>query len=48
MSNQHNYSDEHISAYVDGELDNDERARLLFDKQEDAGLAQRINDARVS
>jgi len=47
MREQSQYSDEHISAYIDGELDNEERTRLLFDEQEDAALAQRINDARV-
>ena len=41
------YSDEHISAYIDGELDSEERARLLFDEQTDRELAQRINDARM-
>ncbi len=41
------YSDEYISAYIDGELDNEERALILFDEQEDNGLAQRINDARM-
>jgi intracellular sulfur oxidation DsrE/DsrF family protein len=47
MKQHSNYSDEHISAYVDGELDNDERTRLLYDEQNDAGLAQRINKARI-
>jgi len=47
MSKQNLYSDEHISAYIDAELDNEERARLLFDEQQDAELAQRINEARV-
>jgi len=47
MNKQNNYSDEHISAYIDGELDSDERARLLFDEQKNADLAQRINNARV-
>jgi len=41
------YSDEYISAYIDGELDNEERAQILFDEQGDKGLAQRINDARI-
>ncbi len=41
------YSDEFINAYIDGELDNDERARLLFDEQHDAELAQRICNARI-
>lgn len=45
MNNQ--YSDEHINAYIDGELDNDERVRLLFDEQQDKTLANRINDARM-
>lgn len=47
MNDQNKYSDEYISAYIDGELDNDERARLLFDEQQDATLTQRINDARI-
>ena len=47
MKNQTPYSDEHINAYIDGELDNDERARLLFDEQHDTDLAQRISDARA-
>ena len=47
MNQQNEYSDEHISAYIDGELDNDERARLLFDEQEDAALAQRVNEVRM-
>lgn len=47
MNNQFQHSDEHINAYVDGELDNDERARLLFDEQHDTELAQRISDARA-
>jgi len=46
MKEHNHYSDEHISAYIDGELDNDERARLLFDEQQDSVLAQRVNDAR--
>lgn len=46
MREQNHYSDEHISAYIDGELDNEERARLLFDEQQDPNLAQRINDSR--
>jgi len=41
------HSDEHINAYIDGELDNDERARLLFDEQHDSELAQRISDTRA-
>jgi intracellular sulfur oxidation DsrE/DsrF family protein len=47
MSNYNEYSDEHISAYIDGELDNEERAQLLFDEQENPGLAVRIYDARI-
>jgi intracellular sulfur oxidation DsrE/DsrF family protein len=47
MKNQNQYSDEHINAYIDSELDNDERTRLLFDEQQDTTLAQRINDARI-
>jgi len=46
--NEHNqYSDEHINAYIDGELDRDERTRLLYDEQQDTALAQRISDARM-
>ena len=47
MNQLNEYSDEHISAYIDGELDNDERARLLFDEQGDAALAQRVNEVRM-
>ena len=47
MNKQIQHSDEHINAYIDGELDNDERTRLLFDEQEDSELAQRISDARA-
>jgi len=47
MKKQNFYSDEHISAYIDGELDSDERARLLFEEQQDPELAQRISDSRV-
>lgn len=47
MNEQDKYSDEHINAYIDGELDNDERARLLFDAQQDPVLMQRINDVRM-
>ncbi|RKZ61257.1 MAG: hypothetical protein DRQ44_11955 [Gammaproteobacteria bacterium] len=47
MSNYNEYSDEHISAYIDGELDNEERAQLLFDEQENPDLAERIYDARI-
>lgn len=47
MNNQHEYSNEYISAYIDGELDSDERARLLFDEQKNAELAQRICEARI-
>ena len=47
MNKQNQYSDEHINAYIDSELDNDERTRLLFDEQQDTVLAQRINDARI-
>ena len=47
MNKQNRYSDEHINAYIDGELDTDERARLLLDEQHDATLSQRISDARV-
>ena len=47
MKEQNQYSDEHISAYIDGELDNDERARLLFDEQQDSELAQRVSESRA-
>jgi len=47
MNNQYSYLNEHINAYIDGELDNDERARLLFNEQRDAALTQRINDAQT-
>jgi len=47
MNDHDQYSDEHISAYIDGELDYEERAHLLYDEQEDTGLAKRINDARI-
>lgn len=47
MSKQNEYSDEHINAYIDSELDSDERARLLFDEQEDASLAKRVNEVRM-
>jgi intracellular sulfur oxidation DsrE/DsrF family protein len=46
MNSQTPYSDEHINAYIDGELDNEECARLLYDEQHDTELAQRIGDAR--
>jgi len=45
---QHNtYSDEYINAYIDGELDSEERACILFDEQTDDELAQRINETRM-
>ncbi len=47
MNESNNYSDEHISAYIDGEHDDDERARILYDEQNDAELGQRINEARM-
>lgn len=47
MNETNKYSDEHISAFIDGELDKDERTLLLFAEQEDADLAQRINEARM-
>ena len=47
MKKQNKYSDEYISAYIDGELDSEERARLLFDEQSDEELIQRINQARL-
>ena len=42
MTNQKDYSDEHISAYIDGELDTDERARLISDEQHDANEAGKM------
>lgn len=47
MNDHNKYSDEYISAYIDGELDNDERARLLFAEQQNAKLAKRICEARI-
>jgi len=47
MNTRDSYSDEYISAYIDGELDNEERSRLLFAEQEDEVLAKRINEARI-
>ncbi len=47
MNERDKYSDEHINAYIDGELDNDERALLLFDAQKNSLLMQRINDVRM-
>lgn len=47
MNGQNTYSDEYISAYIDGELDSEERAHLLFDEQTDEELAQRINETRM-
>lgn len=47
MNKQTKYSDEHINAYIDGELDTDDRAHLLFDEQHDVALSQRINEARI-
>ncbi len=47
MSEQHSYSDEYINAYIDGELDSDERARILFDEQNNEALAKRINEKRM-
>jgi intracellular sulfur oxidation DsrE/DsrF family protein len=47
MKQHTDYSDEHISAYIDGEFDYEERARLLYDEQNDEVLARRINEARI-
>lgn len=47
MNGQNTYSEEYISAYIDGELDSEERAHLLFDEQTDEELAQRINETRM-
>ena len=41
------YSDEYISAFIDGELDHEECVRLLLAEQEDEELARRINKARI-
>ena len=47
MNHDTQYSDEHINAYIDGELDSDERTRLLRDGQKDDDLQGRIKDAQV-
>lgn len=47
MNSQDNYSDEYISAYIDGELDQEERVRLILAEQEDEVLARRIKDTRI-
>ncbi len=47
MGEKNHYSNEHINAYIDGELDNEERACLIFDEQQDSTLARRINDVRI-
>ena len=47
MNDKNVYSDEYLNAYIDGELDNDERSRLLFDEQKDSDLSQRITEARL-
>lgn len=47
MTKSYKYSDEHISAYIDDELDNEERARILSDEHNDNDLARRISDART-
>ena len=47
MNERYTHSDEYISAYIDGELDSEERAHLLFNEQTDKELAQRINETRM-
>ncbi|MCK4833949.1 MAG: hypothetical protein KAT12_04195 [Gammaproteobacteria bacterium] len=47
MNQQYTYSDEHISAYIDNELDSEERAQFLSDEQTDEDFAQRINEIRM-
>jgi len=47
MNIERDYSDEHVNAYIDGELDVDEHAQLLQDEQRSNTLAQRINDIRM-
>ncbi|MBE9568760.1 MAG: hypothetical protein IMF14_08690 [Proteobacteria bacterium] len=47
MRKKNTYSDEYISAFIDGELESEERARLLFDEEKDESLAQRINETRM-
>jgi len=47
MNESNTYSDEYINAYIDDELDSEERACVLFDEQADKDLAQRINEIRM-
>ncbi len=47
MNKPEQYSDEYISAYIDGELDHDERKHVLYAEQSDPALASRINNARM-
>lgn len=47
MKRKNTYSDEYISAFIDGELDEEERAHLLLDEQLDDELALRINETRM-
>lgn len=47
MREQNEYSDELISAYIDGELDHYESARLLSSAQKNIELGQRLEEART-
>ncbi len=42
MSNQYQYSDEHLGAFIDGQLNNAEKAELLEALLHDSGLSQRV------
>lgn len=46
MNTSDKYSDEYINAYIDGELNDDECACILFDEQENVQLAKRVNEVR--
>jgi intracellular sulfur oxidation DsrE/DsrF family protein len=41
------FSAEDINAYIDGELDYEERARILIAEQHDEALARKINEVRI-
>lgn len=47
MSDKNRYSDEYINAFIDGELDSNECAQVLFDEQQNDVLAQKINEMRM-
>jgi len=47
MRDQNEYSDELISAYIDGELDKYESAQLLSNAQKNNELGQRLEEART-